>query len=327
MKHLWILVFLPLILALAPAQSGPPALPACSAAVHDSYKALGPDGAYYPTWHPQIDVTHGCVFNHEHGSDPALFRPGWHPLFGYSARAMPEGHAGFKGVAFQANGYRWYVTEHQGSANATLAACTRYHTFDLAIASEVAVLADVHTMADFGRSEQNVGAIPLQTACANQAAIPRNGVRQFPTKTSGDVGYEPWAASLPGNVIGLNAAGFTLNVKNAQTACDTITCTVSLPRTDPANLNGPALGTWREVSVAAGFGITATPAYSGTFTTNMDATGPGDTMQYIQPGLNAHTTTFLACKAWNAFAYIYDCTGALWDESPFRHNMFVTGAN
>jgi hypothetical protein len=38
--------------------------------IHDSYKVKGPDGKWYPTWHPAIDPTTGCKFGHEHGRDP-----------------------------------------------------------------------------------------------------------------------------------------------------------------------------------------------------------------------------------------------------------------
>lgn len=39
--------------------------------VHDSYKVQGPDGKWYPTWHPPVDPKTGCKFGHEHGRDPS----------------------------------------------------------------------------------------------------------------------------------------------------------------------------------------------------------------------------------------------------------------
>lgn len=42
--------------------------------IHDSYKVVGPDGLWYPTWHPPVDPATGCKFGHEHGDDPALAR-------------------------------------------------------------------------------------------------------------------------------------------------------------------------------------------------------------------------------------------------------------
>ena len=44
-------------------------------AFHDSFKVLGPDGKWYPTWHPPvaIDPATGaeCHFGHDHGRDPS----------------------------------------------------------------------------------------------------------------------------------------------------------------------------------------------------------------------------------------------------------------
>ena len=38
--------------------------------IHDVYKVMGPDGKWYPTWHPPVDPATGCRFGHEHGRDP-----------------------------------------------------------------------------------------------------------------------------------------------------------------------------------------------------------------------------------------------------------------
>jgi hypothetical protein len=42
----------------------------CTAAQHDQYSVIGPDGKLYPTWHPPVDQATGCSFGHEHGRDP-----------------------------------------------------------------------------------------------------------------------------------------------------------------------------------------------------------------------------------------------------------------
>src|SRR5450755_4263926 len=33
----------------------PDSLDSCSPAIHDAYRTVGPDGKWYPTWHPPID--------------------------------------------------------------------------------------------------------------------------------------------------------------------------------------------------------------------------------------------------------------------------------
>jgi hypothetical protein len=43
----------------------------CTQAIHDAYRVVGPDGKWYPTWHPPIDPITGCRFGHEHGMNPS----------------------------------------------------------------------------------------------------------------------------------------------------------------------------------------------------------------------------------------------------------------
>lgn len=89
-----------------PTQVSSPSLGSCSAAVHDRFVVMGPDGRTYRTWHPQVvpvDAANPsgptCRFGHEHGDDPStsLADPS-PPLFGYVATAagMVEPHEGFK---------------------------------------------------------------------------------------------------------------------------------------------------------------------------------------------------------------------------------------
>jgi hypothetical protein len=63
----------------------------CSEAIHARHRVIGPDGKWYPTWHPPVDPETGCRFGHEHGRDPrgsALFAEvGWSP-FGYGAERL-----------------------------------------------------------------------------------------------------------------------------------------------------------------------------------------------------------------------------------------------
>ncbi len=59
----------------------------CSAAIHDQFSTVGPDGLQYPTWHPATDPSTGCTFGHEHGRDPS-----GSDLFDVVG-AIPFGHA------------------------------------------------------------------------------------------------------------------------------------------------------------------------------------------------------------------------------------------
>ena len=69
----------------------------CSAAVHDRYSTVGPDGLRYPTWHPPVEPESGCTFGHEHGRDPSgsdLFQEVGAIPFGYANQHLVAGGFG-----------------------------------------------------------------------------------------------------------------------------------------------------------------------------------------------------------------------------------------
>jgi hypothetical protein len=78
----------------------------CTAAIHDRYTVMGPDGHIYRTWHPQVvpidpnNPSPGtCQFDHEHGDNPqtSAANPNL-PPFGYIGVQVSdaEPHEGFK---------------------------------------------------------------------------------------------------------------------------------------------------------------------------------------------------------------------------------------
>lgn len=88
----------------------------CTAAQHNAYRTKGPDGKWYPTWHPPVDPS-GCFYGHEHGDNPALSPLGAEPIpFGYvNEQAIGganyhrhEDHVGHK--VFVANGAEFRAT-------------------------------------------------------------------------------------------------------------------------------------------------------------------------------------------------------------------------
>lgn len=327
-----------LLLVLAP-QSAPPALPACTQAQHARYSTRGPDGRVYATWHPQIDYAQGCINDHEHGSAPYIVAPAvpfnepsttaahW-PAFGYTAGAMgmSEGHAGFKTVLVRVDGVWWLITMHQGTGNAALAACTRYHTLDVQAydAATGARLADLHTMADFGQAHINrTGA--LIGGCAQPPA--NNGVRLLPSMADGDMGYEPWQADPTVTAAGFSAGRFTLTAHQPQTACQDAACLISVPRADGSMA---ANGVWRTVELFPGFGISG--IISGTFAT--DAHGmalvapgtPGAVVQQVAPGWSFRLASARTCAPYG-IDMVYNCAGALTNDQQYRRNPFIGGAN
>lgn len=68
----------------------------CSKETHDSYRVVGPDGKWYPTWHPPVDPVSGCTFGHEHGRDPAgsaIFNQIEPIAFGYANEVLMDAGA------------------------------------------------------------------------------------------------------------------------------------------------------------------------------------------------------------------------------------------
>lgn len=104
--------------ATQPSQTGSPVPVAgqqCPAWVHDRYATPGPDGLWYPTWHPPVDPQYQCWFGHEHGADPSTSRANpAPPPFGYAAHAMgmTEPHEGFKVAVINAGATQDGSTAH-----------------------------------------------------------------------------------------------------------------------------------------------------------------------------------------------------------------------
>jgi hypothetical protein len=282
--------------------SPPPAVPGtletpianrtCPAWVHDQYVATGPDGKIYPTWHHQIDPVYWCYHRHEHGTNPKWFGGGIKPAFGFTAgvHGMPEPHAGFKTYVLDSDdGTRWMFTHHFGTAGLARA-CNRFHTVDIVVKriSTDEILADLHFMGDFGRSEVNRTHVALTPpTCPNQARDAREstGVRMLPSKSDDAVGYEPWRADLKHTVFGF-IASFTFNTPDAMVICNNSTCD------QPITTGGT--GTRRHFSAngtsdGTRFGIIA-GTHSGEFYTDvhgemiMNKSDAGAVRQYIKPG-------------------------------------------
>lgn len=310
-------------------------LPVCSAAIHDSYKANGPDGLGYPTWHPQVDTKAGCHFDHEHGSNPAAFgvpvgkTAPMYPLFGYTAKTMPEGHAGFKVYVFEVAGKRWQILHHFGTANAMNAACNQHHTLDMRALdlNMNQLIVDIHVMGDFGRSvDQSTPAVPLTpVACPNQAAgwnASVNGQRVIPVGPNA-AGYEPWRANLPYNILGFTGYSFTINTPDAQTKCNYITCTANLPH---AGVGAFRFITWGNLGFSSGAGFDGCTNMHGTAV--MGCGEVGAIRQYVAPSLlfNIPNPT-PGCRPWGRLEYDYLCGINGDSEVHYKLNPFVTGAN
>lgn len=218
----------------------PPSSGTCSAAVHDSYTAVAPDGNTYPTWHPQRDPS-GCYFRHDHGSDPRPFPGAYMPAFGYvnAVAGHPEPHNGFKVFRIrEGDGQEWLWTVHMGTWGHNRV-CEPMHSMELVIAdSDGTLLAHLRFIADFGKSEANQtggGGSFQPSACPTQAQDAANrgsvGVRQLSVNQVGENSqqYEPWKPDLRNLGLGFPPPGvdsghIQFNNKTSVTTCADIEC-------------------------------------------------------------------------------------------------------
>jgi hypothetical protein len=191
----------------------------CPAWVHDRYVAQGPDGAWYPTWHPPVDPQYGCSFGHEHGDDPtgATALRGRSVLFGYASikAGMSEPHVGFKVFVWNNiqhpnapahSGASVVMVLHQGTAGAgrftTVFHDLEFHYVNPNDGREV----HIHMLAPFGALLVGCGANdPAMDLRLQQASVP--GARQVSSTrcfATPNIPYEDWITAL---YVGADASG------------------------------------------------------------------------------------------------------------------------
>jgi hypothetical protein len=314
----------------APAQLGSPAAQPnapCPAWVHDLYTTTGPDGRIYPTWHPQVDPVYWCYFGHDHGSDPALLKPGFKPAYGYvSARdplhgngTLPEPNPGFKNYVWERDGYRILFVHHFGTGGAGRI-CRQFHSLQVVIASKSTgeIMADLNLLADFGRATDNNTDGPLNASCPSGVPTPgqiTNTTGERKLKVSPDLnGYEPWRSDGSGLIIGLNTAGLTFDTVNPITACKSNNCSSA---TDLMRI-GQNTGEMRLFAFGPGLGVDAARAVAtGEFYTDiygkklLSASDPGAVRQYLKPGFkfSASNPSNAECFTRDPFFMFYEGCG------------------
>lgn len=171
----------------------------CPEWVHDRYVTVGPDGRTYPTWHPQVDPTYQCRFDHEHGDDPRTSKANDQmPAFGYIGAAIgkAEPHVGFKvyvvnrgdsndeGRTAQVSSR---IVFHMGTGGPKRFS-TEFHSLQYDMVAPDGHFVHIAGMADTGI----VGSI-----CTRNASAPNRTVTTLPS-TGCDVTslYEIWGISL-----------------------------------------------------------------------------------------------------------------------------------
>lgn len=261
----------------------------CSAAAHDQWMTIGPDGNAYRTWHPQIDEYSWCYYGHEHGSDPALFDDTM-PAFDYVPAQMgeSEGHAGFKVYVMDTMDglHRVRLIHHFGTAS-TNRVCARFHTVEIKIRrnSDGALMADLKFMADFGKSvNTDTHEVLTPPDCPDQGnLVPfSNGVRLEPIGPNG-TSYSPWRYDIANNVLGLRGS-LTFNTPDVIVRCSDNACSSVLTS------NGS--GTERFVTDDSSFNVVHVSGFPENYCTDMQGkavvacTESGAIPQFMVTGFN-----------------------------------------
>jgi hypothetical protein len=194
----------------------------CPEEVHAKYVTTGPDGKVYPTWHPPVDLEHGCYFDHEHGSDPSSYLGFEHsgmPAFGFTAAlaGTREPHSGYKVFVSNndLNGRAWMITLNMDTSSPRRAV-ERYYSLDWHITGlDGRELADVRVMADFGHSTPNC----RSDVIVSQGETSESRYRSIPTiGCAPHNNYEYWIGTADVGVVFKAAPMF--EVDNPITAVD-----------------------------------------------------------------------------------------------------------
>src|SRR5262245_9181874 len=186
----------------------------CPTWVHDSYQVTGPDGKLYPTWHPPVDETYACTFDHEHGDDPrtsVLFTEVGMPPFGYVNAVegqRTEDHVGNKVFVINddTRGGSLLVKLHQGTHSPD-AFSNNLHELQYHYRNADGRRLDIMILAAFGRSGELIVAcgaddrqVVQTSAATNDLGSPRSA-RIIPSASCYDNTHPAYEAWLSDNHI------------------------------------------------------------------------------------------------------------------------------
>lgn len=282
---------------------------ACPTWLFNAWRAVGPDGAEYPGWHPQIDPVYWCYYGYEHNSDPSLV--GYKASFTYTANRFnnqEEPIEGFKGFAIRNGDLGWYINIHSETSTEARV-CARFHTVVVTAYNwqTKEKLAELAYKGDFGASKVNEGSNPFfnisckdprdgQMKTQEQIAQETKASKRIREATSNS-GYEQWDGGLNKALMEFSGVGMGIDIQNPATTCANIQCSSVIA-------NGGSSSTRRTIHFSkatikydaakdasdnkSGDGYFYTDPY-GVATITPDAGGqvPSTAIkQFIKPGLN-----------------------------------------
>jgi len=346
----------------APAPTGFTAAKAnrpCPTWVHDMYTTVGPDGATYGTWHPQIDPTYWCYFSHDHGSDPSLIPGAPKVAYGYVADKLnqDEPNPGFKEYTFlDMTGEHWvrFVVHVDSSSHRRV--CARFHTLHIEIYDLNGVQQySAAFKADYGVAEAtsdggsgllnptncgySMGAVANELAALGQD----RQSRRINVGVSSD-NYETW--DLRENTdttfnLGISSMEHQFDIINPMSHCVNITCNSVGVRSDVEKENAMRrriqMASWSgDFIFDADHALGSGTYYTDPFAAGSVAAGAANAVeQYVAPGFylefakNA-TANHIDCVAFDPWTMQFECmqvggVGNI-DHAPFPQDLRIERA-
>ena len=289
----------------------------CPEWVHDQYTTVGPDGADYETWHPQIDPVYWCYFRHHHGSDPSII-PG-NPLipYEYVASKVPqdEPDVGFKEMIFEdPRGYYVRMIDHVATGHHRRV-CAQFHTvYTLVYDSQGNELFRAAFKADFGATVDQDGRVPTTpTNCGyNMAAVAAGtDARKELRIGSDDHDYERWIAVPTVEAANLGMVfNHRFDIQDPFTFCRNITCNAVDVDTERTETGTRRVFRMRDMEFDASLALDTGTFYTDPYGVGIVAETAADAVQqYIQPGfrLTFDSTLYDSCEIRDPWSQEYVC--------------------
>jgi len=307
----------------------------CPSWVHDLHTTVGPDGATYATWHPQVDPVYWCYFGHEHGSNPDLIPGSPKVPYGYVAAKLGEDepNVGFKEFIFQDMAKEYWVrfVVHAGTASHRRV-CARLHTlhvevYDLAGTQQYSAA----FKADYGFAEatsdggdgpltpSNCGYSMPALAAELDAALSHVPSRSINVGSESN-NYERWDARVETTAtfnLGMVEFDHEFDIRDPMSHCGSMTCdsvVVRDPDDDNATRRTISMASWRADFVFDADHALATGEYfTDPYALSSRASGDSDAVrQYAAPGFvlefaKNSTANRIECVAFDPWTYRFTC--------------------
>ncbi len=303
----------------------------CPSWVHGLHTTVGPDGATYPTWHPQIDPAYWCYFGHEHGSSPELIPGRPEVPYGYVADKLnqDEPNIGFKEFIFKdMAGEHWVRFVIHANTSSERRVCTQFHTlhveaYDLAGALKFSAAFKADYGAAFSTSDGgDVVLTPTNCGYSMPALASQVDSRQNREINVGAASndYERWdsrAETTATYNLGISVFDHSFDIRDPMSHCNSVTCNSTVLR-DPVEESA----TRRTLGMASGradFTFDADHAlgsgeyYTDPFGLALRSSGAADAVrQYAAPGFTLafaknSTADDIECVAWEPWTVEYTC--------------------